>query len=67
MSADLIDRLISDIVAVTEKLIESDPVDLTLLQTGPTSLERSHGGEKRRNNGQKHKHPMSRGIHKGVC
>ena len=40
MAADLIDRLIGDIVAVTEKLMESEPVDLGALHTGPTSVER---------------------------
>lgn len=69
MSADLIERLISDIVAVTERLMASDPVDLGQLQTGPTSLERSHGGEKRQEgHGWKLRiHPMAKGIHKSVC
>ncbi|KAJ9245236.1 putative glutamate decarboxylase [Paecilomyces variotii] len=69
MSADLVDRLISDIVAVTERLMESDAVDLAQLQTGPTSLERSGDGKKRQKSHERKpgKHPMAKGIHKSVC
>ncbi|KAL1960484.1 hypothetical protein VTO42DRAFT_7783 [Malbranchea cinnamomea] len=74
MAADLIDRLIIDIVAVTERLIASEPVDLAALQTGPTNLERrraqpryrsTHG--KRVSEPTKEAHPMSKGVHRSVC
>lgn len=74
MSADLLERLIADIVAVTERLIDSDPVDLSRLQTHThrTRIER------RRDHTEKHGHqayhePASRmskmgeGVHKTVC
>lgn len=74
MAADLIDRLIVDIVAVTEQLIASEPVELAALQTGPTNLERRHAQPKyRESHGKKvgkptkKPHPMSKGIHRSVC
>ncbi|EEA22720.1 glutamate decarboxylase, putative [Talaromyces marneffei ATCC 18224] len=50
MSADLLECLIADIVAVTERLVQSDPVDLSTLQTQAhrTRVER------RRNRSGKH-------------
>lgn len=74
MHADLVDRLITDIVAVTERLMDSDPVDLSALQTGPTSIEQMRGrakhAEDQKHEGQKSKFPkrlMTGGIHRGVC
>ncbi|EZF34815.1 glutamate decarboxylase [Trichophyton interdigitale MR816] len=77
MAADLIDKLVADIAAVTERLMKSDPVDLSALQTGPTNLERRRvrnrehphkvskrpGGKKEKTAG----HPMRSGIHRSVC
>ncbi|KAK2879987.1 hypothetical protein FQN49_000680 [Arthroderma sp. PD_2] len=77
MAADLIDKLVADIAAVTERLMNSDPVDLSALQTGPTSLERRRAKSKhhphkvtKRSSGAKAKsssHPMKNGIHRSVC
>lgn len=74
MAADLIDRLIGDIVAVTERLMESEPVDLAALQTGPTSLERRRAQPrykktqgKKVGKPEKARHQMSEGIHRSVC
>ncbi|KAM5456007.1 glutamate decarboxylase gad1 [Microsporum canis] len=77
MAADLIDKLVADIIAITERLMKSDPVDLSALQTGPTSLERRrvkkknhpHKVSKRSNgkNGKSAGHPMKSGIHRSVC
>lgn len=79
MAADLIDKLISDIVAITERLMSSEPVDLAALQTGPTNLERRRSGRKPRphrkrvakstKKGAAHAvdHPMAKGVHRTVC
>ncbi|OAX77334.1 glutamate decarboxylase [Emergomyces africanus] len=74
MSADLIDRLIADIVAITEKLMVTEPMDMAALQTGPTSVARRRMMSKRPGNSgkekgskrgvQKHHH---KGVHRGVC
>ncbi|RVX73544.1 hypothetical protein B0A52_02432 [Exophiala mesophila] len=45
MSLDLLDRLISDIIAVTQSLMESDVFDLQALQDSATSIEQSHGSK----------------------
>lgn len=72
MSADLLERLISDIVAVTERLVDSDPVDLSSLQIHPNTVEKSRS-RYRRHGQQQHDQPRSRlggmgeGIHKSVC
>ncbi|QSS50884.1 glutamate decarboxylase [Histoplasma capsulatum var. duboisii H88] len=73
MSADLIDRLVADIVAVTERLMTSEPVDVAALQTGPTSIARrrmlsrhSHVGKEKGSKGGNKTH-HSKGIHRGVC
>ncbi|EEH33433.1 glutamate decarboxylase [Paracoccidioides lutzii Pb01] len=66
MSADLIDRLVADTVAITEKLMEK-PVDIAALHTGSTSIARRHmaaNGERGAKGTRKH-HPD--GIHRSVC
>lgn len=74
MSADLLERLIADIIAVTERLVDSDPVDLSTLQT---HAHRSRI-ERRRDHAEKlgqqaHDQPrhqmakMGEGVHKTVC
>jgi glutamate decarboxylase len=68
MSMDLLDRLINDIVEVTENLMKSDAIDLAAWQPTPSSVEKKHA-----NPGlgahQKHhsKNPMHNGIHRSVC
>jgi len=70
MSLDLLDRLITDIISVTQSLMESDALDLSALQTSATSIEKTHGS---RGVDAKHrsKHgsqrPMSKGVHRAVC
>ncbi|MDI1489893.1 MAG: glutamate decarboxylase gad1 [Ramalina farinacea] len=68
MSLDLLDMLITDIISVTEALMGSDPIDLTMFQPGP-----SVGGEKRvekqlqsKGVGHDEKHKAKRGMEKGV-
>ena len=70
MSLDLLDRLITDIITVTEQLMNSAPVDLTPFQSGSTVGEvekrlASHGLQ----HSEKHKaqRPMKEGIHRSVC
>jgi glutamate decarboxylase len=70
MSLDLLDRLISDIIAVTQTLMECDVGDLTALQPTATSIEKQHqsqgiDAEHRKKHGSKR--PTSEGIHRTVC
>ena len=71
MSFDLLDRLIADICAVTQGLIESDVQDLSLLNASKdTSLEKhlsSKGVHHKRGQGKGGKNPMSQGVHRTVC
>ena len=70
MSLDLLDRLISDVISVTQDLMEADAFDLSALQGAATAIEKSHGS-----NGvdakTRHKHgskrPMQKGVHRAVC
>lgn len=68
MSLDLLDRLITDIITVTEQLMESDPMDLSAFQPGATSIEKQHQS-KGVDHANKHKaqRPMSKGVHRTVC
>lgn len=67
MSLDLLDRLITDIITVTEQLMKSDPMDLSALQ-GSNSIEKQHQS-KGVDHANKHKaqRPMSKGVHRTVC
>lgn len=69
MSLDLLDRLISDIFAVTQQLMTTDALDLAAFQPiGATSVEKLHSIK-----GLEHRHkhkaqrPMSEGVHRSVC
>ena len=68
MSIDLLDRLIADICAVTENLINSDEIDLAAWQPFGNSVEKSHSsaGHDSKNK-HKAKRPMSHGVHRTVC
>lgn len=68
MSLDLLDRLITDIIAITEQLMNSDPIDLSAFQPGATSIEKQHQS-KGVDHANKHKaqRPMSKGVHRTVC
>lgn len=81
MSMDLLDRLISDIIAVTEGLMQSDPVDLAAFQPSATSVEKAlqsqgvdakgkmHDAKAKADGkkGGKVQRPMSEGVHRTVC
>ena len=69
MSLDLLDRLITDIVSITETLMKTDAVDLAAFQpSSTTSVEKasmSKGLEAK--DKHKAKRPMHHGIHRTVC
>jgi len=72
MSFDLLDRLISDLVTVTQTLMENDAVDLDILQgskaPGMTNPIKDHDKKKHPHHGTKHKGPrLADGIHRAVC
>jgi len=68
MSLDLLDRLITDIISVTENLMNVDPVDLSALQPGATSIEKAHQSKGfDHKNRHKAERPMSKGVHRTVC
>ncbi|KAF7908315.1 uncharacterized protein EAF01_004070 [Botrytis porri] len=74
MSFDLLDRLISDICATTQNLIENDKQDLSILSQ---HLSKGHGSAEKNHGSVGHKHgkgqgkggnrPMSDGVHRAVC
>ena len=68
MSLDLLDRLITDIIAVTEQLMGTDSLDLVAFQPGATTIEKQHQS-KGVDHANKHKAegPMSKGVHRTVC
>ena len=68
MSLDLLDRLITDIIAVTEQLMRSDPLDLSAFQPGATTIEKQHQSKGVDHaNKDKAQRPMSKGVHRTVC
>ena len=69
MSLDLLDRLISDIFAITQTLMDSDAVDLQAYQPGTSSVEKEHGssGHDHHTGKKKAGRPMTDGVHRTVC
>ncbi|ESZ98453.1 glutamate decarboxylase [Sclerotinia borealis F-4128] len=74
MSFGLLHKLISDICATTQNLMESDEQDLSVLNkhlsTGHGSKEMQHGtvGHKHgKGQGKGGKRPMNEGVHRTVC
>lgn len=68
MAMDLLDRLISDITAITQSLMESDELDLSQWQPFSASIEKQHGSMgKDSKNKHKARRPMHHGIHRSVC
>lgn len=67
MSLDLLDRLVTDICAITENVMNSDQVDLAAWQPG-SSAEKKHGSAGLQHH-EKHKarRPMQAGVHRTVC
>ena len=68
MSLDLLDRLITDIIAITEQLMDADPLDLAAFQPGATTIEKQYQS-KGVDHANRHKaeRPMSKGVHRTVC
>lgn len=73
MSYDLLDRLITDICAVTEQLMQSDEIDLAPFQfhpaVGPKDKDKDKGKKKEahKGHGKGGKRPMTEGVHRSVC
>ena len=69
MSLDLLERLIGDIIAVTQDLIESDKDDHAVATPNfSTSTEKRHASRGHDGkNKHKAKQPMSQGVHRTVC
>jgi glutamate decarboxylase len=72
MSFDLLDRLISDICATTQDLIENDKADLSILsKSKDNSAEKEHSSSgshpDSKGQGRGGKRPMSEGVHRTVC
>ena len=69
MSMDLLDRLITDIITVTQQLMNTDEVDLSAFQPGASSTVEKQYMSKGVDHKDKHKaqRPMKEGVHRGVC
>ncbi|KAL8733495.1 MAG: hypothetical protein Q9166_002122 [cf. Caloplaca sp. 2 TL-2023] len=68
MSLDLLDRLITDIIAVTEQLMNADPINLKAFQPGATSVEKQHQSRGvDHQNKHKAQRPFKDGVHRTVC
>jgi glutamate decarboxylase len=69
MSMDLLNRLIADILQVTETLMSTDSTDLQAYQpAAPNSVEKQHGSKGLTHRNKHHaKAPMSQGVHRSVC
>lgn len=67
MAMDLLDRLISDLISVTQTLMESD---LRTLQPAATATEKVHQSRgvdaKHRHRHESHR-PLAAGVHRTVC
>lgn len=66
MSLDLLDRLITDLFAVTQQLMTTDAVDLAAFQPGGSNaVEKEHSiiGSDQKQKHKAHRH----GVHRGVC
>jgi glutamate decarboxylase len=68
LSLDMIDRLVTDICAVTELLMKTDAVDLAAFQPGAASVEKTHAnkGLKKEHKHKAH-HPPKNGVYRTVC
>jgi glutamate decarboxylase len=71
MSLDLLDRLVTDIIQVTETLMKEDAVDLSILhkqqRRGPVRKHGEGKGEQMRKQLEKEAKRMADGIHRSVC
>lgn len=72
MSFDLLDRLVTDLVEVTETLMERDQVDLSVLQTsrrarrGQEPAKKGEEGDREEGGGKGEK-SAEEGLHRAVC
>ncbi|KAL6705500.1 glutamate decarboxylase gad1 [Coniothyrium glycines] len=69
LSLDMIDRLVTDIIAVTETLIKTDAADLAGFQpSAAPSVEKIHAslGHKKEHK-HKAKNPTEKGVYRAVC
>ncbi|KAI9763873.1 MAG: hypothetical protein M1840_009057 [Geoglossum simile] len=66
MSIDLLDRLISDIISVTQELIDSVTNEGKFLEPDRSSLEKEHAS-KAGHYKSRGKYPMEEGVHRSVC
>lgn len=68
LSLDMIDRLITDIIEVTELLMKTDTADLAAFQPTGASVEKNFASKGLQ---QKHKHkaerPTKDGVYRSVC
>lgn len=68
LSLDMIDRLVSDIVSVTETVLKSTQSDLVAYQPVSNSVEKEHSSHGLQAKHQhKARHPMHKGVHRSVC
>lgn len=74
MSLDLLDRLINDIISVTESLMSIDAASLATWQGSSTENHKVNSAEKKHaslGHDHKNKHksnrPMKEGVHRSVC
>ena len=69
MSLDLLDRLISDICAVMENIMNTNAeVDLAAWQPFSVSTEKKHASQGHDSkNKHKARRPMHHGVHRSVC
>jgi glutamate decarboxylase len=76
MSLDLIDRLVADICAITQTLMDCEPAEVAFWQTKPglvnvnTSAEKvwaSAGGDGEKEKARDGERPMLSGVHRSVC
>jgi glutamate decarboxylase len=64
----MIDRLVTDIVHVTETIMSSDTADLAAWQPQKASIEKRHSSQGvLKENKHKAKRPMHEGVHRSVC
>ena len=65
MSLDLLDRLITDIISVTETLMSLEPVDLECFAQGSKSVEAKNSRNQKP--AKISERPMEEGVHRTVC
>jgi len=69
LSLDMIDRLVRDIIAVTEMLMKTDATDLAAFEpSAAPSAEKSHASAGlKKEHKHKAKHPTHNGVYRAVC